>query len=85
LSGLGKIQLDGETHSQTVNLDGGGSYRGENLKSETATISLGGVGSARVWAEGELKVDISGAGKVEFKGNPNIEETITGLGSITPL
>ncbi|MEA3326506.1 MAG: head GIN domain-containing protein, partial [Chloroflexota bacterium] len=85
LSGVGKVQLDGDVHSQSVNLDGSGSYQAENLKSEIASISLGGVGSACVWVEGELKVDISGAGKVEFKGNPNIEEEITGLGSITPL
>ena len=83
--GLGKIQLDGQVQSQKVILSGMGEYRAENLHSQTAEVDLSGAGSAKVWVEDDLKAIVSGAGKIQYKGSPNLTEENTGIGSIKPL
>jgi hypothetical protein len=55
------------------------------LQSQHANLSLSGAGSAKVWAEATLNGSITGAGNIQYKGSPEIEETQTGLGSIKPI
>ena len=53
------------------------------LDRKTAELSVTGAGDARVAVSDTLKVSITGAGKVEYIGNPpHIEREITGAGSI---
>jgi hypothetical protein len=85
LGGLGEIRFVGEVDSQVVELSGGGSYQAANLHSRTAEVVLTGAGSAQVWVDEALTARISGAGNILFKGEPKIDQTITGLGSVKPL
>lgn len=85
LGGLGEIRVEGQVESQFLELSGGGSYHAENLQSQEADINLTGAGSARIWAETILKARVSGAGNINYKGDPQVEQTITGLGGVKPL
>ena len=85
LDGMGEIDLAGEVQFQNVNLEGAGTYKAIDLRSQDANVSLSGAGSARVWAETHLVADLSGAGSIKYKGEPTVEKSSSGLGSIKAL
>jgi hypothetical protein len=84
-SGLGEIFLKGETHSQTVDLTGAGSYDAEGLMSQVAKVALSGAGSANVWVKETLDADVSGAGSIRYKGNASVTQSSSGKGDIKPI
>lgn len=81
-SGAGRISMNGKATDQTITLSGAGNFEGENLQGETATVSMSGVGRAIVNTSTSLRVDISGAGSVEYIGSPQITQQISGVGSV---
>lgn len=85
LSGLGEIQIEGEVQKQNLDLSGAGNYKAENLQSQVANVTLSGSGLVQIWVEEELNADLSGAGSIEYKGDPKVEESNTGVGRIKPL
>lgn len=86
ISGLGDLRVaDGSVEKQTVSISGGGNYNGQDFSSDIAKIAISGLGSATVWALEELEVDISGGGSVRYKGNPSIDENVSGVGRIERL
>lgn len=84
-AGLGDIEIDGRVSRQDVRLTGTGSYHAGNLESQTATIELSGVGSARVWARETLDARLSGTGSIEYYGSPRTAQQVSGLGSVRRL
>jgi hypothetical protein len=84
LDGSGAISADiaGKVGTQLVDLSGAGSYRAGALVSDKADVRVSGAGKAIVNAASLLKVDISGAGVVEYFGDPKIEQQISGVGKV---
>lgn len=82
LSGSGNVMLSGQAHSQDVTCSGVGSYDASSLASQTATMRLSGVGSAKVRVSDALDVTISGVGSLTYYGNPTVTKHITGVGSV---
>jgi hypothetical protein len=86
LNGLGGLTVNsGKVTEQAVILAGAGAYQAGNMESETASISLTGLGSATVWVTGSLDAELTGAGNLEYYGNPQVTQNDTGLGSIKSL
>jgi hypothetical protein len=85
LGGLGEIHVAGQVDSQVVELTGGGDYNALDLLSQDADVNLSGTGSARVWTESRLNARVSGAGNISYKGEPQVDKTITGLGGVRSL
>lgn len=85
LSGLGGCEVSGQASRQEVFLGGGGDYDGADLESETATLTLTGVGKATVWVTQDLDITITGAGGVEYYGSPRVTQNVSGLGSVRSL
>jgi hypothetical protein len=56
-----------------------------DLKIQTATVSVPGLGSATVWVTDELTGDISGAGTVNYYGNPQVKTNSSGLGNFKAM
>lgn len=84
-TGASKATLDGGVDELIANLTGASNLRAESLQTKTAQVSVTGAGNARIAVSDNLKVSITGAGKVEYIGNPpHIERDITGAGSIRP-
>jgi hypothetical protein len=82
-TGASNVVLDGTVDELVANLTGASKLRAESLQTKTAELSVTGAGDARVAVSDTLKVSITGAGKVEYIGNPaHIEREITGAGSI---
>ena len=83
ISGAGAFTGWGETQKLLVNCSGAGNIDTSKLKAVNADINLSGASKAKVYVEGDLKVNIIGLGKVIYYGNPDkIQQNITGLGSL---
>ena len=85
MEGLGEIELQGEVQKQDVILSGLGAIKAEALKTQETNLTVSGAGTARVWVEGHLIAELTGAGSILYKGQPVLETTKTGLGNIKPL
>ena len=84
-TGASKATLDGAVDELVANLTGASNLRAESLQTKTANLSVTGAGNAQIAVSDSLKVSITGAGKVEYIGNPpHLEREITGAGSIRP-
>jgi hypothetical protein len=82
-TGASNVTLDGAVDELVANMTGASDLRAEALQTKIAELSVTGAGDARVAVSDTLKVSITGAGKVEYIGNPpHIEREITGAGSI---
>ena len=81
-SGATKAELAGKVGTQVVTLSGAGSYRATGLESDRAEVHVTGAGKAFVNARTSLAVEISGAGVVEYLGNPKLQQDISGVGKV---
>lgn len=82
VSGAGEVNLGGTVDSQVVTIDGAGDYNGENLQSADAEITIDGAGDAVVRVSGRLDVAIRGVGSVEYIGDPQVTQNVSGAGSV---
>lgn len=82
-TGASKVTVDGAVDELVASMTGASDLRADSLQTKTAALSVTGAGDARVAVSDTLKVSITGAGKVEYTGNPaHIEREVTGAGSI---
>jgi hypothetical protein len=85
LSGAGRVDLSGSVTAQTVALSGAGQYAACALQSQDANVTLSGAGGATLAVSRTLKLDLTGFGSVEYLGNPALERTGNGLGSVRQI
>lgn len=84
LSGAGDIQVSGTADEVKLVLSGLGNINAANLKSNKATVELSGMGDATVRVQEELTATITGAGSIQYYGNPQVEQNVNGAGSVKP-
>ena len=84
LSGAGDIQADGTADEVKLILSGLGDFNAADLQSKKADIELSGMGGATVRVEEELAATITGAGSIQYFGNPHVEQSVNGAGSVKP-
>jgi hypothetical protein len=82
LNGAGSVQASGTAEAINIRVQGLGSFDGNDLHSQTAVVSLSGLGSATLWADNQLSADVSGMGSVNYYGNAQVSKTIDGLGNV---
>jgi hypothetical protein len=82
LIGSGNIEVNGATENVTSSILGSGNLNLPSLAANKADCNISGVGNIYINAIKELKVVISGKGKIEYSGNPVVNTTITGTGSV---
>jgi hypothetical protein len=86
LSGAGSVDADGTADKLNVRISGAGEFKGGDLHSQTAETHISGMGSATVWVDKELDASISGAGSVNYYGDPtSVQEQISGAGDVKGL
>ncbi|MFL0354487.1 head GIN domain-containing protein [Xanthomarina sp. GH4-25] len=84
LSGSGDLNLTGNTDSLKVTVSGSGDFNGSKLESNHTDVSLAGSGDAEVVSNKSLKARVAGSGDIEYRGNPDKEDTkVAGSGSIS--
>jgi len=86
LDGAGEFKInDGEAFELDLSLSGTGSIDAQYFKAQNITITHSGVGTSKIWATDTLNGNLSGVGKILYKGNPTIHVNKTGVGTIEPL
>jgi len=81
-SGALKADVAGRVDSEHVSISGAGTYRAERLRAAEATVSVSGVGNVVVNVERKLRANISGAGLIEYVGEPQVVESVSGIGRV---
>jgi hypothetical protein len=82
-TGAANITLDGKVDVLLADMTGASELNAKSLQTKTAELSTTGAADADISVSDTLKVSITGAGKVNYSGNPpTIEKHITGAGSI---
>lgn len=84
-SGVGEINVSGAVQQQSVVLGGVGAYEARNLSSAQAEVTIAAAGSATVRVSDRLDARIDGAGSVYYFGNPVVQRTGHGSGSVVPM
>ena len=81
---LGSVprSINDPLRTNDVNISGFGSFEGEDLQSQTASINISGAGSATIWVEDELDANISGAGSINYYGSASVTKNVSGVGSV---
>jgi len=86
LDGAGKFKVHaGETSELDLSISGTGNIDAQNFQVQNITITHSGVGTSKIWATDTLNGNLSGVGKILYKGNPAIHVNKTGVGTIEPL
>jgi hypothetical protein len=84
VSGAGNLQLSGETYKLAVKISGAGDLDAKDLHARIVSISSSGAAKADVYASEELRADVSGAGNVNYYGDPKVvKEDTSGAGTIS--
>jgi len=84
-SGTGNFDLAGKVDEQEVSISGAGNYRAADLESSSASLTISGAGNSTLWVKDSLTVKISGFGRVEYYGDPKVNQDISGGGSVKNL
>jgi hypothetical protein len=85
LSGAGNIHADGTAEKVNVQIDGFGSFYGDELESVEAEVGINGAGSANLRVKENLVAEINGAGSVGYYGSPDVDQHINGAGAVKQL
>lgn len=84
-SGAAAITLTGKAQSLKIDVSGTGSFDCLALDAQNVYVDTSGAASIKVSATNHLKVTIAGASNVQYKGNPTIDKTISGIGFLKAL
>jgi len=75
-------EISGVARSLDVRLAGAGHVNAAELKADDVKFRIEGVGTGVVHAGKTLDATIKGAGKIRYRGNPQVTQQIEGLGSV---
>ena len=82
LSGTGGFELKGETRELNINHSGIGKCDAIDMKAADVRLASHGIGECSVYATSHLRIRASGIGKIRFRGNPEIDKRMSGLGGL---
>ncbi|WP_068820081.1 head GIN domain-containing protein [Phormidesmis priestleyi] len=83
LTGVGSFSASGETKEADITVSGVGSLDAKNLRAVNAKVNSSAVGNADLYVTGQLDVNASGVGEVNYYGNPKIvNRQAEGIGKI---
>lgn len=84
IAGSGDLTLKGNTNDLVAKVAGSGDFHGFTLQANNTTVSIAGSGDAEVVSNKSLKARVAGSGDIEYRGNPDKEDTkVSGSGSIS--
>ena len=81
-SGALKAEFGGQVTDQTLSISGAADYQAAKLVSDNATVEVSGAGKIVVHVRKQLSASISGAGVVEYLGDPVVHESVSGVGRV---
>jgi len=86
ISGSGKIRLKGKSEYHRCKISGSGDLNAFDMPTGIFETKISGSGKGEVNVTGEMRIKISGSGKILYKGRPDISELdISGSGKIVKV
>ncbi|MEN8138005.1 MAG: head GIN domain-containing protein [Bacteroidota bacterium] len=85
LVGNNNVTISGNSHSLNAVLSGFGEFNSLDYFCENVYLDITGAIDSKVYAKDFLKVRMSGAGRVLYKGNPEVIKDYSSLASIQPF
>lgn len=84
VSGSGALdaRIAGSVDDERVSISGAGSYHAKDLRAQHAKVDVSGVGSVVLRVEQTLDASISGAGNVDYYGDPEVKQSVSGIGRV---
>ena len=83
-SGAGSLKADGKVKALKMDIAGVGSIDTKELIAQNVSVSVGGVGSVKVYASESLDAEVGGVGSLKYYGNPRtVRKSAGGIGSIS--
>jgi hypothetical protein len=83
LAGSGDMSAEGSSDHQEITLAGSARYDGASLRSKFASIDIAGSGKATLAVSDKLDIKIVGDGSIKYIGDPTVNQTVLGSGSIS--
>jgi Putative auto-transporter adhesin, head GIN domain len=81
--GSGDVTVtNANTKNANINIDGSGDVNAFGLQADNATVEVKGSGDTEVSAAIILNAIIRGSSDIYYRGNPTVNKTITGSGSV---
>jgi hypothetical protein len=81
-SGVGNLSYAGSATRHHCTHSAVGNLLAFDLLTQIGTFNLSSVGHAQVYVTGQLNVTIAGDGSLYYKGDPTIQQTISGTGQV---
>lgn len=72
-SGASKVEFIGKAKNAEVEASGATVFKGLEFETENFEIDASGAATVRIWANGKLGIEASGASSVRYKGSPSID------------
>jgi hypothetical protein len=85
ISGSGAVRASGIADEQDVLIDGSGEYAARFLDSFDARVHVRSSGTATVRVRDRLWAVMAGSGAIRYYGNPAVQRTVTGTGTIARI
>lgn len=83
-AGASDVTLSGSCDSLSIDMSGAGMANTRNLIAKNVDIKISGSGVGEVYASDSLAASVSGAGSIEYWGNPTtVKQNMSGFGSIS--
>lgn len=82
ISGAPTVTASGETAELMIDASGAGKVDAQKLRAERATIEASGVARIDVSVRDVLNLVINGPSKVTYQGDPEVNQTINGPGTL---
>ena len=83
LAGSGSLVAAGTAREARVAIGGSGEVNARGLRSETASVSIGGSGDAALTVQDQARVSVMGSGDVEIDGPARCSVSRMGSGSVS--
>lgn len=85
-SGAVTFNLNGFSREANFDISGAVEVNAFELETRNTKIDMSGAGSADIYVTDEVSIDVSGAGEINYKGNPrDIKQDISGAASINQI
>ena len=78
-----KFEFDGIANELDASISGAGHLDAIDLKTKKTDFKIEGVGTGCVYATEILNANISGVGKIRYKGDPQVYKKVEGIGLVS--
>ena len=85
ITGGGSIKINGSGKISDITINGNGHFYGSEYQTDDVSVKLAGAGGAEIYAVNTLHANITGSGKIKYKGNPELSLTKKGNGAVTAI